>query len=131
MKLSKIATTFFGAALLLGTAVLAGEANKTTLTLPEKVNVEGKTLNPGSYKVEWSGTGNNVQVTISQGKETVATFQAQATEEQGKNAASAYGSTNQPDGSRSLTAIYVGGKRTVLQVGQASASRQTGNQDAK
>jgi hypothetical protein len=121
MKLSKIATTLLGAALVFGTAVLAGEVNKGTLNVEEKLNVQGKSLDPGSYKLEWTGTGPTVQVTVSQGRQTVATFPAQVTEQAKKNEANAYGSAPQADGSKELTAIYIGGKHTVLQVGEAGA----------
>jgi hypothetical protein len=121
MKLSKIATTLLGAAVVFGTAVLAGEVNKGTLNVEEKLNVQGKPLDPGSYKLEWTGTGPTVQVTVSQGKQTIATFPAQATEQANKNASNAYGSAAQADGSKELTTIYIGGRHTVLQVGEAAA----------
>jgi len=131
MKRTKIVTTLFGAALLVGTAALAGEVNKTTVSISEKVTVEGKTIDPGTYKVEWQGTGANVQVTLSQGKRTVATFPAQINEQANNNAVNAYGSATEPDGSKSLTAIYVGGKHMVLQVARNAASQQSSNQNAK
>jgi hypothetical protein len=131
MKFSKIATSLLGAALLFGTAVLAGQANKATVSIAETVSVEGKTIAPGTYKVQWDGSGTNVQVTLTQGKRTVATFPAQVTEQPNKNSVSAYSSTAEPDGSRSLSAIYVGGKNTVLQVASAAASQQSANQNAK
>ena len=131
MKMSRILVTLFGAALLLGSTVLAGDSNKSTVSIAEKVSVEGKTVAPGIYKVQWDGTGPTVQVTLLQGKRTVATFSAQITEQAAKNAVDAYGSSAQPDGSRTLTAIYVGGKHTVLQVEQTAASQQSSAQNAK
>ena len=131
MKLSKIVTTLFGAALLLASCAFAGETNKTSVNLAEKVTVEGKTIGPGTYKVEWQGTGANVQVTLSQGKRTVATFPAQINEQANNNAVNAYGSATEPDGSKSLTAIYVGGKKYILEVEQASASREAASTTAK
>jgi hypothetical protein len=132
MKLSKIATTLLGAALICGTAVLAGEVNKGTLNVEEKLTVQGKSLDPGAYKVEWTGTGPTVQVTVSQGKQTVATFPAQVTEQANKNAANAYGSAAQADGSKELTTIYIGGKHTVLQLGETAAgSAQSATPSAK
>jgi hypothetical protein len=131
MKLSKISITLFGAALLFAATAFAGDTNKGTLNVSDKVTVEGKTLNPGTYKVEWEGTGPTVQVTVRKGKDTVATFPAHVTEGPNKNSADAYGSTAGPDGSRSLTAIYIGGKNTVLEVAQSSASTQSNTQDSK
>ena len=131
MKSLKIALVLSGAALVFASGALAGDSNKGTLQLAEKVNVEGKQLNPGTYKVEWDGTGPTVQVTILQGKQAVATFSAHVTEQGTPNSANAYGSNAQPDGSQALTAIYIGGKRTVLELDQQAASGQTSNSESK
>ena len=105
MKLSKLSLTLFATGLLLCSSALAGETNKLTLTVSDKLTVDGKPLNPGSYTVEWNGTGPTVQVTIRQGKQTVATLSAHLTEQPARNAANAFGSITEPDGSKSLTAI--------------------------
>ncbi|MGC2767209.1 MAG: hypothetical protein WB607_16995 [Candidatus Acidiferrum sp.] len=131
MKISRMLGTLSGAALLLASTVLAADLNKGTLNVSEKVNVEGKTIDPGTYKVEWNGTGPTVQVTILHGKQTVATFPAQLTEQANKNAVDAYGSATEADGSKQLTAIYIGGKHTVLQLEPSAASQQSSTQNAK
>lgn len=131
MKMSRLAVTLFGGALLFGSVVLAGVANKATLSVDEKINVQGKSLDPGTYKVEWTGTGSTVQVSLLHGKDVVATFPAQLTEQSNKNPDNAYGSVAGPDGSRSLTTIYVGGQRTVLQLDQTAARQPSTSQNAK
>src|ERR1700756_4300572 len=100
MKLSKLSLILLGSALLSSSAVLAGDANKGSLQLYEKVNVEGKELKPGHYTVTWEGTGPNVQVTVLQGKQAVATFPAHVTEQATRNAEDAYGSSSETDGTR-------------------------------
>jgi len=131
MKLSKKSITLFGAALLFAKTALAGDTNKGTLNVSDDVRVEGQTLKPGKYTVEWNGTGPNVQVTISRGKNTVVTFPAHLTEEGAKNQQPAYGSATQPDGTRALTTIYIAGTNAVLQVDQSAAAQQSANQAAK
>ncbi|HEV3421694.1 MAG TPA: hypothetical protein VG075_15405 [Candidatus Acidoferrum sp.] len=123
MKLSKLSLTLLGSALLFSSAVLAGDANKGSLQLYEKVNVEGKALNPGKYTITWDGTGPNVQVTVLQGKQAVATFPAHLTEQATRNSEDAYGSAAETDGSRTLTAIYPNGKRFSLELETKSASQ--------
>jgi hypothetical protein len=91
--------------------------------LYEKVNVEGKALNPGKYTITWDGTGPNVQVTVLQGKQAVATFPAHLTEQATRNSEDAYGSAAETDGSRTLTAIYPSGKRFSLELETKSASQ--------
>jgi hypothetical protein len=131
MKLSKLSLAFFGSALLLSSAVLAGEPNKGSLQLYEKVSVEGKALNPGRYTITWDGTGPNVQVTVLQGKQAVATFPAHVTEQATRNTEDAYGSAADTDGTRTLTAIYPNGKRFSLELGQAAASQATSTPASK
>jgi hypothetical protein len=132
MKLSKISVALFGAAFLLASGTFAGDVNKGKLNLEQKVNVEGKTLDAGTYRIEWNGSGPNVQVNIIKGKDTVATFPAQVTESANQNPENAYGSVSAPDGTRSLTAIYIGGKRTILQLDQnAAANQQSSTQSSK
>ena len=131
MKLSKMATMVFGAALLLASGVMAGETNKTNVSLADKVTVEGKTLEPGTYKVEWTGSGPNVQVTVTKGKQQVASFPAQLTEQATTNSVTAYSTNAATDGTKSLTAIYVGGKKSILQIEQASAGNQNTSSQAK
>jgi len=131
MKLSKISLAFFGSALLLSSAAIAGDANKGSLQLYEKVNVEGKALNPGKYTITWDGSGPNVQVTVSQGKQTVATFSAHVTEQASRNNEDAYGSAAETDGSRTLTAIYPNGKRFSLEIEQAAASQPSSTPASK
>ena len=120
MKISKLSVFLITAALLGSSAVFAGESNKTTLKLYETTTVEGKALQPGDYKVTWEGSGPTVQVTILQGKGTVATFQAHVTEQAVRNAGDAYGSSADANGSRALTTIYPGGKRIAIEIGQQS-----------
>ena len=131
MKLSKLSLAFFGSALLLASAAVAGEPNKGSLNLYEKVNVEGKALNPGKYTVIWDGTGPNVQVTVFQGKQTVATFSAHLTEQATRNTEDAYGSAADTDGNRTLTAIYPNGKRFSIELDTKSAGQPSTSPSSK
>ena len=131
MKLSKLSLAFFGSALLLSSAAVAGDSNKGSLQLYEKVNVEGKALNPGHYTITWDGSGPNVQVTVSQGKQTIATFPAHLTEQASRNTEDAYGSATETDGSHSLTAIYPNGKRFSLELETKSASQPSSTPASK
>jgi len=131
MKIVKLSVFLFAAALISSAAAFAGDNNKITLNLFEKVSVEGKTLSPGHYTVSWEGSGPTVQVTIAQGKQAVASFPAHVTEQASPNPANAYGASVEPDGSHSLTAIYVGGKRTSLELEQKEARQQTSTPAAK
>jgi hypothetical protein len=67
---------------------------------------------------------------IAPGK-SVATFPAHVTEQSTRNTQDAYGSSAEPDGSRSLTAIYIGGKRTTLELEQKESSTQSSTPEPK
>lgn len=128
MKLSQIALSLAGATLLLCAGAVAAENNKGTLHLSDKVSLEGKVLAPGTYKVQWQGNGPSVQVTLLKDKDTVATFSATLSDKPIASRTDAYSTESAPDGSRSLTAIYFGGKKYVLQVEQKRASQSSNSQ---
>ena len=133
MKLSKVTILLIGSALAFSSGAFARDANtnKGKLHLHDKTIVDGKPLNPGNYTVEWTGAGPTVQVTLLQGKQTVATFPAQLAEQPRPNHDDAYGSAPESDGSKRLTVIYISGKRTALELEQNQASQQAGMSDSK
>jgi hypothetical protein len=131
MKLSKVLNLLVGSALVFSSGAFAGDANKGKLHLQDKTIVDGKPLNPGNYTVEWIGTGPTVEVTLLQGRQTVASFPAHITEQSTPNHDDAYGSAPESDGSRRLTVIYISGKPTALELEQNQASQQAGMSDSK
>ena len=110
----------FGASLLLASAAFAGE--KATVKLYEDVKVNGKTLAAGNYDLAWEGTGSNVQLSIRQGKETVATLPAQIEASQSAPAGTGYTTKKEDDGSKSLTNVFFAGKKYSLNLDQQAAS---------
>lgn len=122
MKIPKFAVAFLSVALLFVSAAIAAEANKTTIRIDQKVTVDGKLLDSGKYTAQWSGDGPNVQVTLTKGKSTVATFAAQIKQEPSANPDDAIGTTDAPDGSKQLSSIYPGGKHISLQLNKDGAA---------
>jgi hypothetical protein len=120
MKMSKRSLAILGAAFLFSTSAFAQSENKGKLSVSDTITVEGKQLPPGNYKVEWEGTGSNVEVKILKGKETVATAQARLVQGPTKAAVDSYSVTEQQVGSRVLTSISFGGKNVSLEIGQAT-----------
>ena len=77
MKFAKYFLLLAGVALLLPLSAMAKDnGNSGKFTISENVKVGATQLKPGDYKVEWDGSGDNVQVKIIQGKNTVATAPA-------------------------------------------------------
>ena|ERR1700719_462405 len=122
MKVSRNLFSLAVASLLLGASALAAPATKGTLKLFEPVSVQGKQLAPGQYTVEWNGEGPNVELSITNGKQAVASIPARVVPVGAKNSASGYSSAKQDDGSTALTSVFFQGKAYELHVGQESAT---------
>ena len=124
MKLSIVSKALFlGLALLLATSVFA--ANKGTLQVQEPVSVSGTTLSPGEYKVEWDGSGSNVELSILQGKKVVAKVPAHMVDLSQPSSSNAAVVTKNNDGSRSLSEVRFSGKKFAFAVGEEAAKADT------
>jgi hypothetical protein len=109
-----------GASLFLASSAIAGE--KASVKVYEDVKVNGKTLAPGKYDLSWEGTGPNVQLSIRQGKDTIATLPAQIETSNSASANTGYSTRKEDDGSRSLTNVFFAGKKYALNIDQQAAT---------
>jgi hypothetical protein len=73
LKQAALAATF---AMLLPLAALAGSKNEHSVTIADPVTIGTSHLKPGHYKVEWQGSGPQVQVNFMDRGRTVATVPA-------------------------------------------------------
>ena len=112
-------------ALLLATAAFA--ANKGSLSVREPVKVAGTQLKAGNYKLAWEGTGQNVELSIMQGKNVVAKTQARMVDLNNASPSDAAVLVKDSDGSKSLSQIRFGGKKYALAVGSESAKAEGSN----
>ena len=73
----------FGYALMLTilTAPAFAAKNSQSVDLSENVKVGSTQLSAGQYKVTWTGTGSNVQVTLAQSGKATVTVAATVVEE--------------------------------------------------
>ena len=123
MKLSILSKSLvLGMALLLASTAFA--ANKGSLSVSDSVKVAGTQLKPGAYKLSWEGTGQNVELTISQGKNVVAKTQARMIDLNSASRSDAAVVSNNSDGSKSLSDIRFGGKKYALAIGGESAKAE-------
>jgi hypothetical protein len=111
--------------LLLAASAIAGNTNKGTLKVDETVTVGGKQLPAGKYQVEWIGSGSNVEISISDGRDTVAKVPAQVLPLKKAEAGSGYSTNTDQAGNKALTGIFFGGKKYELSIGEASAATPT------
>jgi hypothetical protein len=121
MKVTKLFTLLVGSSLLLSASAFAGNGNKKTLHIDTSVTVEGKSLAPGEYKVEWSGTGPDVKVNILKGKETLASVTARVVSVPVANKQDGYSATAAQDGSHSLNSLFFSGDKFDLEIGQGTS----------
>ncbi len=110
----------FGAALVLASAAFAGE--KASVKLYDDVKVNGKTLPAGKYDLSWEGSGANVQLSIHQGKETIATVPAQSAATNSAPTSTGYSTKKEDDGSKSLTNVFFAGKKYTLNLEEQAAA---------
>jgi hypothetical protein len=110
---------------LLAASAIAGNPSKGTLKVDETVTVGGKQIPAGKYQVEWTGSGSNVELSISDGRETVAKVPAQLLPLKKAGAESGYSTSTDPAGNKALTGIFFGGKKYELAIGEASAATDT------
>ena len=63
-------------AMLSSLGVFARSKNQQSVDIPNTVQVGGTQLKPGNYKMEWQGTGPDIQVTFLLDGKTVVTVPA-------------------------------------------------------
>jgi len=114
-----------GLALLLASSAFA--ASKQSLTLMNPTNVNGTKLKAGDYKLEWDGTGPNVEVSIIQGKNVVAKVPAKVVDLNAPSANTAAVVKKNDDGSTTLSGFRFQGKKYSLEIGVSSEGMQAGS----
>ncbi len=111
-----------GLAVLLAASAFAG--TKSGLQLSDQVVVNGTTLKPGEYKLQWEGTGPNVELSFIQGKKVVAKAPAHIVELPSPAANDAVVITNSGNGAGSLTGVRFQGKKLALDLTESTEAMQ-------
>jgi len=114
-----------GLALLLASSAFA--ANKASLTLLNPATVNGTKLKAGDYKLEWDGTGPEVQVSIIQGRTVLAKVPAKVVDLQAPAPDNAAILNRSDSGSNTLAGARFQGKKYALQIGESGDAMQAGS----
>ncbi|HTW32254.1 MAG TPA: hypothetical protein VMD76_11295 [Candidatus Sulfotelmatobacter sp.] len=126
MKFTTVSKSLvMGLALLLASSAFA--ATKAHLSLTDPTTVNGTQLKPGDYKLEWDGTGPNVEVSIIHGKDVVAKVPAKVVSISSAPQYDAAIVQKGDDGSRSLAGARFEGKKYELQIGDSGSGMQGGS----
>lgn len=111
-------------ALLLATGAFA--ATKANLQLGDPVTLNGTTLKPGDYKVQWEGSGPNVEVSITHGKHLVAKASARVVDLPVPATNDAAVTMKNDSGPNSLAGIRFQGKKLALDLSGANSDAMQG-----
>lgn len=117
---------FFSCALILGllSAPAFAAKNSQTVNFPDSVTVGSTQLPAGDYKVSWTGTGSNVQVTFQQkGKSHPVTGTATAKLVEANNGHDGF-TTNRQGDANVLETLQVGKVNLILAGASAAAQGQ-------
>jgi hypothetical protein len=110
----KALKVWIGVSLLLLTVSALAAENTGRFILPSAAQLNGKDLKAGEYKVRWDGQGPDVQVTVTQGKETVTTATAKLVDRGQKAARNAVVLDSSSGGPSSIVELQLSGKRSAL-----------------
>jgi hypothetical protein len=128
MKFATVSkSAVLGLALLLASSAFAG--TKGTLQLATSATVNGTQLKAGAYKLQWEGSGPNVEVSILQGKNVIAKVSAHVVD---LSSAPDYDTAvvkKSGDGVNMLTGVRFGGKKFALELGESSGGMPTGSSE--
>jgi hypothetical protein len=126
MKFATVSKSLvLGLALMLASSAFA--SSKASLTLMNPTTVNGTKLKAGDYKLEWEGSGPNVEVSIMQGKTVVAKVPAKMVDLTSAASDNAAVVQKQSDGSQTLAGARFAGKKFALELGQSSDDMQGGS----
>jgi hypothetical protein len=126
MKFATISkSVVMGLALLLASSAFA--ATKADLTLQSSTTINGAKLKPGDYRLEWDGSGPNVEVSIRQGKKVLAKVPAKVVDLNFPSANNAAILKMNGDGTSTLAGARFEGKKFALELGEASDGMQAGS----
>jgi hypothetical protein len=123
--------TTFAKSLVLGLAVLlassAFAATKGSLHLQSAATINGTQLKPGDYKLEWDGSGPNVEVSIRKGKNVVTKTQAKVVDLSSPALNDAAVVQKNDDGTSSITSVRFEGKKVALDLHSSNDGMQAGS----
>ncbi len=123
MKFATVSKSLtMGLALLLASSAFA--ATKENLTLSNPATVNGTQLKAGDYKLQWEGTGPNVEVSIMKGKNVLAKVPGKLVDLSSPSPNNAAVVTKSDDGTRNLSGARFEGKKFALELGGSTEAME-------
>jgi hypothetical protein len=126
MKFATVSKSLvLGLALLLASSAFA--VTKASFQLNNPVTVNGTTLKPGDYRVQWEGNGPDVELSIMKGSNVVAKTPAHVVALDRPAANDAAITRQNPSGPSTLAGIRFQGKKLAIDVGEGTDNMQNGS----
>jgi hypothetical protein len=126
MKFATVSKSLvMGLALLLASSAFA--ANKASLTLQNPTTINGTKLKAGEYRLEWDGSGPNVEVSITQGKKVFARVPAKLVDLSSPASNNAAVVKHNDDGTTTLAGARFEGKKFAIELGDSGDGMQAGS----
>ena len=126
MKFATISKSLvMGLAVLLASSAFA--ATKASVVLQNPTTIQGTKLKAGEYKLQWDGTGPNVEVSIMQGKTVLAKVPAKLVDLSLPAQNNAAVVKRNDDGTTTLAGARFEGKKFALELGDSSEGMQAGS----
>lgn len=126
MKFATISeSVVLGLAVLLASSAFA--ASKANLNLQNPTTINGTKLKAGEYRLEWDGTGPNVEVSIKQGKNVLAKVPAKIVDLNTAASNDAAMVKMNGDGTSTLSGARFQGKKYALEIGESGDGMQAGS----
>jgi hypothetical protein len=124
-RASVIKSLMMGLALLLASSAFA--ATKGSIILQNPTTINGATLKAGEYKLQWEGSGPNVEVSIIKGKTVLAKVPAKVVDLSSRASSNAAVVKHNDDGSSTLAGARFEGKKFALELGDSGDGIQAGS----
>ena len=124
MKYSKYFAVITAFCLITTAGLFADSKSKDrgSINLSNSVQIGSTQVAPGDYKVEWNGTGDNVQVNILKGKNVVATTQGKLVQLPEKAENNSVTTKADDNNTRALMEIQFDNRRESLVFNQEEAT---------
>ena len=102
-------------------------SHESQFDVAESNGVNGAKLKAGDYKLQWDGTGPNVEVSIMQGKTVVAKVPAKVVDLSSPAQNNAAVVKHNNDGTSTLAGARFEGKKFALELGDSGDGMQAGS----
>jgi hypothetical protein len=114
MKFAKLTRVLVPVLALALTATAFAASSTGTITLSSAVQLNGKSLAAGEYKVKWDSHSPQADVTFLQGKTAVVTAHAKVVDDTEASLWNSVLTRDNSDGSKTLMEVHFKGKRSFL-----------------